>query len=91
MATHKSAVKRHKQSLVKKARNKAVRGRIRATVSKAIKQSEEGQVSESKVTAKLATKLIDKAASKGSLHKNNVKRRLSRLAKKVAKSEKSTK
>jgi len=45
---------------------------------------EAGNIDEAKKLAREATRLLDKAAVHGVLHKNNVSRKISRLNKKVA-------
>lgn len=85
MANHPSAEKRHRQSVKRAARNQAVRSHVRTEVKKLrtlVGQSDAGNAREA--LPKVASTL-DKAASKGVLHKNAAARRISRLAKQVAK------
>ncbi len=80
MANHKSALKRHRQSLKRRARNVAVKSSLKTTIKKvreAITQKEAAKAQELLVQT---TKALDKAASKGVIHKNNAARRISRLA-----------
>ncbi len=80
MANHKSALKRHRQSLKKRARNVAVKSSLKTTIKKvreAITQKEAAKAQELLVQT---TKALDKAASKGVIHKNNAARRISRLS-----------
>lgn len=81
---HKSAVKRHRQSLKKAARNRSVRTRMRHAI-RALREAIASSQSES--AGKLlpaVIKTIDKAATKGVIHRNNASRRISRLSKQVA-------
>ena len=80
MANHKSALKRHRQSLKRRARNVAVKSSLKTTIKKvreAITQKDSAKAQELFVQT---TKAFDKAASKGVIHKNNAARRISRLA-----------
>jgi small subunit ribosomal protein S20 len=80
MATHKSAKKRHVQSLRRRARN----NQIHKTVRGAVRKLRDAQASGSKEVPALlheAEKLLRKAASKGVLHKRTVSRTVSRLTK----------
>ena len=85
MATrHKSAVKRHRQSVKHAARNQAIRTRVRHI----LRETREAIGSKSLETAEAqlrgAIKALTKAASKGVLHRNSASRRISRLSKQVA-------
>jgi len=83
LANHKSAIKRHKQSLVRKDRNKAVKTSLR-TASKRVEASATGTDNvEAASQLKLAVKAFDKAASKGVIHKKTAARNKSRLTKKI--------
>lgn len=80
MANHKSAIKRHKQSLVNAARNRAVKTRIKNVV-KAVRvalQDKNKEVASAALVT--ATSVLDKAACKGVIHPRNAARHISRLA-----------
>ena len=83
MATHKSAIKRHRQSLIRKAKNKSVKTRMKTAV-KSLLQSIESKETEA-IPAKLkqATSIISKTESKGILKKNTAARKISRLTKRA--------
>ena len=76
MANHKSAIKRAKQNEVHRLRNRSIKSRVKS-ITKAIHAA----------TAELkeAQSIIDKAASKGVLHKRAASRRKSRLARLINK------
>ncbi len=83
MANHKSALKRAKQSEIKRLRNKGYKTRV-----KNVFKSVEGAVAqnspeEAKTDFTDAVSLIQKAASKGIFHKNKAARKVSRLARKI--------
>lgn len=83
MANHKSAIKRHKQSLVKRERNNTVRTSLK-TIAKKVETLAGGKDSEE--AAKVLQSAIiafDKAASKGVIHKRTAARKKSRLSKKI--------
>ena len=83
MANHKSALKRHRQSLKANARNRAMKTRIR-NVIKAVRRAVEIKGKEQAQTALTqATSVLDKAATKKVIHKRNAARRISRLAQAV--------
>ena len=80
MANHRSAIKRHKQSLKARERNRMVKTRIKNSLKK-VRQAVEAGDKEQAVTALgQATAVLDKAASKGVIHSRNASRRISRLA-----------
>ncbi|MCP3144777.1 30S ribosomal protein S20 [Pyxidicoccus xibeiensis] len=84
MANTKSAEKRHRQSLKRRARNVTVRGEVKT----AVKSAREALTTKAGNTAdalKAASKALNKAASKGVLHKRTASRRISRLAKAATK------
>lgn len=82
MANHKSAVKRHKQSLKRAARNRAARTRIKNVV-KAVRVAVQGNDREAAVTALItANSVLDKYAG-SAVHWKNAARKMSRLARSV--------
>jgi small subunit ribosomal protein S20 len=84
MANHKSAQKRHRQSLKKRERNRAARAEIRTVIKNALALSASGDNQKALEQTRIATKLLDKAAIHGLLHKNNALRRISRINAKIA-------
>jgi len=82
MATHRSAKKRHAQSLKRRARNNLVRKTVRGTVRK-LRDAAAAGTGDKQGLLKDAEKLLRKASSKGVLHKRTVSRTVSRLAKLV--------
>ena len=83
MANHPSALKRHRQSLKRRDRNRYARASIRTAIKSTLSSIETGDANAAKESAQKATSLIDKAVVHGVLHKNNAKRRISRLYKKL--------
>ncbi len=83
MANHKSALKRHKQSLQQAGRNHAVRTRVKNAIKQvclAIQSNEKGQAGEALTKA---TSVLAKAAGKGAIHKKKAARKISRLTRAV--------
>lgn len=82
MANIKSAIKRMKQSEQRRLRNRAVRSRVRAAV-KGARQALETKAPESRATVLAAMRTLDRAATKGVMHRNTVARRKSALARQL--------
>jgi small subunit ribosomal protein S20 len=82
VANIKSQIKRNKQNETRRLRNKAVKSEIKTRVKSAVTLAESGTIDAD--ATKLAIKRIDKAASKGIIHKNQAARRKSRLMKRLA-------
>ncbi len=79
MATHRSAEKRHRQSLKRRARNRHANSTIRTLIRSAVELSQAGKTAEAKEKARAATRLLDKAAVHGVMHKKTAQRTISRL------------
>ena len=84
MANIKSQIKRNKQNEKRRIANKAVRSELRTRTKVAVATAEAGAENAAEAE-RLAMKRIDKAATKGVIHKNAAARRKSRLAKRLAK------
>ena len=82
MANIKSQIKRNKQNEKAHERNKAVKTGLKTAVRKFREAAETGDAAEAQVLAKDAAKKLDKAASKGVIHKNQAANRKSSIAKK---------
>ena len=83
MANHKSAIKRHKQSLRNAARNRTVRTRIKNVIKDVRAAIQQQDSDAAKAALVQATSVMDKAATKGVVHWKNAARKVSRLAKAV--------
>lgn len=79
MAHSKSAIKRQRQSLRRKERNRARRSEARGAVRRARELIAAGDSEEAQAAVREATKILDRVAGKGTLHRNNAARRKSRL------------
>jgi small subunit ribosomal protein S20 len=83
VANIKSQIKRNRQNEKRRVRNKAVRSELRTRTKAAVSAAETGAENAAEAE-RLAMKRIDKAATKGVIHKNAAARKKSRLAKRLA-------
>lgn len=84
MANHKSAEKRNRQNKLRNARNTHIRSTMRSFVKKLRIAIAEGDVETANAVLEKAIPYIDKAASKGVIHKATASRKIGRLAKLVS-------
>jgi small subunit ribosomal protein S20 len=88
LANTKSAKKRIRQTARRTERNRTARSRARTYVKNARSTMESGTPDEAAKGVKLAASELDKAASKGVIHRKNAARRKSRLMKHLAQAKK---
>ena len=81
---HKSAVKRHRQNVKRQVRNQVVRTRVRHAVRELREVIAKKDTATAETMLRDTMKTIDKAVTKGVLHRNNAARRISRLSQQVA-------
>ncbi len=88
MATHKSAIKRARQSERRRLRNKSYRTRVK-NVSRQVREAVAAGKSPEEIQASLrkAVSVIQKTASKGVIHKRKAARKISRLYRLVNKAQ----
>ncbi|MER6944893.1 30S ribosomal protein S20 [Nonomuraea sp. NPDC000554] len=84
MANIKSQIKRNKQNEKARQRNKAVKSSLKTAVRKFREAAEQGDVEQATAFQRAAARQLDKAASKGVIHKNQAANRKSAIAKQVA-------
>jgi small subunit ribosomal protein S20 len=84
VANTPSAEKRNRQAQKRRSRNQTVRSRVKSAVRKVRDALERGEAKAAEEAFKVAARVIDKAASKGVMHSNAASRRISRLARAVA-------
>ncbi|HUU57823.1 MAG TPA: 30S ribosomal protein S20 [bacterium] len=84
MGTKRYGKKRHRQSLKRRERNRAVRSTTRGAVKKAVAAAA-GPPEEATEAQRRAQRIIDVAARKGVLHKRTAARKKSRLARLIRK------
>ena len=77
---HPSAEKRHRQSLKRQQRNRAIKTRVRTATKNAIEAIGGGDKPAAASALQQAMKVLYKAASKGTLCKNTAARKVARLS-----------
>ncbi|MFR6055413.1 MAG: 30S ribosomal protein S20 [Eubacteriales bacterium] len=88
MPNIKSAKKRVLVIEKKSKQNKMIRSSVKTEIKKIDALLKEGKVAEAKAQLSEAFKMIDSAASKGVLHRNNASNKKSKLSIRVAAAEK---
>ena len=85
MANHKSALKRDRQSKVRRLRNRINKSKMKSVVGMVEEAVEAGSEDKARESMPKAAAIIQKTASKGTIHKKTASRKVSRLAKRVNK------
>lgn len=83
MKKNKSAIKKSIQGEKNRLRNAHVKSTMKTNIKKVLQALGGKDAGEVQQSFKAAVTCIDKAASKGVIHKNNAARRVSRLSKKA--------
>jgi small subunit ribosomal protein S20 len=84
VANIKSQIKRNKQNEKAHQRNKAVKSSLRTSVRKFREAADAGDAAGATEAMRAACANLDKAASKGVIHKNQAANRKSAIAKRAA-------
>jgi small subunit ribosomal protein S20 len=84
VANIKSQIKRNKTNLKAQERNRAVKSELKTVVRKTREAVVAGDKEAAEAALKVASVKLDKAVSKGVVHKNQAKNRKSAIAKQVA-------
>ncbi len=84
MANIKSQIKRNKQNEKRHERNKAVKSALKTAVRKFREAAAAGDKDTAVAAARDAARKLDKAASKGVIHKNQAANRKSAIAKQAS-------
>lgn len=79
MANIKSAIKRARQTIKRRAHNMAARSHMRTAVKSVLNAVNAGQKDEAASSLKAATPIIDSMVNKGIIHRNKAARQKSRL------------
>jgi small subunit ribosomal protein S20 len=77
---HPSAQKRHRQSLQRQARNRAIKTRVRSAAKQALDAIEGTDREAATASLQELMKVLHKAASKGTLNRNAASRKIARLS-----------
>ena len=77
---HPSARKRHRQNLKRQARNRAIKTRVRTTAKLTLDAIEANDRDAAAKSLREVMRVLDKAASKGTLNRNAASRKVARLS-----------
>ncbi len=83
MANIKSQIKRNRQNEKRRLRNKSVKSSLKTAVRKFHEAAESGDVEQATALMRDASRKLDKAVSKGVIHKNQAANRKSAIAKRL--------
>jgi small subunit ribosomal protein S20 len=81
VANIKSQIKRNRQNEKARLRNKAVKSSLKTSIRKFREAAQGGDMEETGVALRAACRQLDKAASKGVIHKSQAANRKSAIAK----------
>ena len=84
MANHKSALKRVSVTAKKNLNNRVITSRVKTAIKGFDKALESGDKAAVDAAYVNAVSIVDKAAAKGVIHKNNANRKKAQLALKLA-------
>jgi small subunit ribosomal protein S20 len=85
LASHASALKAHRQNVVRRDRNRQMRSRLRGALRSIRAAVDAGDPAQVKDALRDTISLVDKMAAKGVIHKNAAGRYKSRLSARVTK------
>jgi small subunit ribosomal protein S20 len=88
VANIKSQIKRNRTNEAARLRNKSVKSALKTSVRKFREAADAGDTAAAVEYAKSATRALDKAASKGVIHKNQAANRKSAIASRAAELQK---
>jgi small subunit ribosomal protein S20 len=84
VANIKSQIKRNRQNEKRRLRNKSVKSSLKTAIRKFNEATEAGDTEKAAVLMRDATRKLDKAVSKGVIHKNQAANRKSAIAKRLS-------
>lgn len=84
MANIKSQIKRIRTNEVARVRNKAVKSALKTSVRRFREAADSGDTAAAASAAQAASRQLDKAASKGVIHRNQAANRKSAMARRTA-------
>lgn len=82
---HKNALKAARQAEKRRARNRSVQSAVKSVIKKLQTAVENKKTDETAALLREASRALQRAASKGVIHRNTASRRLSRLTAQVRK------
>ncbi len=83
MANIKSQIKRNRQTIGRRQRNKSVTSALKTQIKRFEEALEGGDSEAAERELRVTTSALDKAAAKGIIHKNKASNKKARLAKKL--------
>jgi small subunit ribosomal protein S20 len=83
VANIKSQIKRNRQNEKARLRNKSVKSSLKTVIRKLNQASESGDTATATTLLRDASRQLDKAVSKGVIHKNQAANRKSAIAKRI--------
>ena len=84
MANIKSQIKRNRQNEQRRLRNKAVKSELKTAVRRFREAADAGNTEAAATAQRSASRLLDKAASKRVIHKNQAANRKSAMAQRLS-------
>ena len=84
MANIKSQIKRNRQNEAAHERNKSVKSAVKSAIRRFREAAAAGDAEKAQKLAREANKKLDKAASKGVIHKNQAANKKSAISRKAA-------
>jgi small subunit ribosomal protein S20 len=84
VANIKSQIKRNRQNEKRRLRNKSVKSSLKTAIRKFHEKAAAGDVEATETTLRKASRKLDKAVSKGVIHKNQAANRKSAIARRLA-------
>jgi small subunit ribosomal protein S20 len=84
VASHASALKAHRQNIVRRERNRQLRSKLRGSLRSIRALIDEDEFGKAKTQLKGTISLIDRMVTKGVIHKNAAARYKSRLQTRVS-------
>jgi small subunit ribosomal protein S20 len=84
VANIKSQIKRNRQNEKARLRNKAVKSSLKTSIRRFREAADSGNLEDTGVALRVACRQLDKAASKGVIHKSQAANRKSAIAKTYA-------
>jgi small subunit ribosomal protein S20 len=90
VASHESALKAHRQSIIRRERNRQLRSKLRNALRAIRALIDEDDFAKAKTELKGTISLIDRMVTKGAIHKNAAARYKSRLQAGVSKTSAAT-
>jgi small subunit ribosomal protein S20 len=83
VANIKSQIKRNRQNEKRRLRNKSVKSSLKTAIRKFNEASQTGEVATATELMRAASRQLDKAVSKGVIHRNQAANRKSAIAKRL--------